>query len=263
VVTNLGAPRWLAAAGELVLIVVGILLALAIDQWREDQADAAAELESLQLLARDLGQVMEQLEEYIEVVDNTSTSAAAVFDALTGPRGEIDEAATSDYMLALILRRTMRLPRAAYTDLLSTGNLRLIRDRDLRDAVVQFYESAERSEAIFLKNTEVFVDGMATQVLVGGGLMLPRPMPPSDYTYALVSEAFSAAEEKLGANRTYDTDPFWSLDADSPEWDRVRSVSLMLARNAVLNRVLAEGLLEEAQSLHGLLAEAIDRRGTS
>ena len=263
VFSSLGAPRWLSAAGELGLIVVGILLALAIDQWREDQADEAAELESLQLLGRDLGEVSSQLEEYVNVVDNTSSSAARVFDALSGPRGEIDEAATSDFMLALILRRTVRLPRAAYTDLLSTGNLRIIRDSELRDAIVQFYESAERAEAIFLRNSEVFIDRMATDVLVEGGLILPRPVAPSEYTYAVVNQGVDVAVQKLGANRIYDADPFWELPPESPEWDQVRSISLMLARNASLNRVIAEDLLVEADNLRERLRDAIGARGTS
>jgi hypothetical protein len=37
----------------------------------------------------------------------------------------------------LTSRRTLRLGRATYTDLLSTGNLRLIRNADLRDRIVR------------------------------------------------------------------------------------------------------------------------------
>ena len=49
-------------------------------------------------------------------------------------------------------RRTIRLPTAAFTDLLSTGNLRVIQDREVRDAIVRFYEMTERSQTIIDKN---------------------------------------------------------------------------------------------------------------
>ena len=41
----------------------------------------------------------------------------------------------------LTSRRTLRLVRATYTNLVSTGNLRLIRNSALRDRIVKYYDA--------------------------------------------------------------------------------------------------------------------------
>lgn len=75
----------------------------------------------------------------------------------------------------LTVRRTLRLGRATYTDLLSTGNLRLIRNGELRDRIVRLYEANERTQAIRDRNNQEFVDRMYMIYLLDGGFVAPRP----------------------------------------------------------------------------------------
>ena len=75
----------------------------------------------------------------------------------------------------LTARRTLRLGRATYTDLLSTGNLRLIRNADLRDRIVRLYEANERVQLIRDRNNQEFVDRMYVTYLLDQGLVAPPP----------------------------------------------------------------------------------------
>ena len=62
-----------------------------------------------------------------------------------------------------------------YTDLLSTGNLRLIRNTALRDRIVNLYEYNERAQLIRDRNNQEFVDRMYMTYFVDRGLVAPRP----------------------------------------------------------------------------------------
>lgn len=52
---------------------------------------------------------------------------------------------------AMASRRTVFLDSATYVDLTSTGNLRLIRDHQVRDRIVQYFSMIERLELILEK----------------------------------------------------------------------------------------------------------------
>ena len=55
--------RLLFFAAELVLIVAGVLIALAIDEWVNDARERRTETLYLQLLARDIDEIRQRLSE--------------------------------------------------------------------------------------------------------------------------------------------------------------------------------------------------------
>ena len=60
---------------------------------------------------------------------------------------------------------------AAFSDLISTGSLRVIRNPELRDAIVQFYALADVLYEVLRKNSAVYVDSLAVDALFGQGLI--------------------------------------------------------------------------------------------
>ena len=66
---------WASFAVELILVVAGILIALAIDGWNADREDRRSERAYLELLVRDLGQIESQLQE--QIVFETGIASAA------------------------------------------------------------------------------------------------------------------------------------------------------------------------------------------
>ena len=143
---------WPRILVEGVVIVVSVLLALAADAWWEGVQEGETERTALQLLSRDLGDTVNQLQEFEELMMGATNAAMFAYTVLSGPRDAMDENAISDAIIRASSRRTVRIPSAAYTDLLSTGNLRLIEDPQLRDQVVRFYEASQRSQDIIAAN---------------------------------------------------------------------------------------------------------------
>lgn len=147
-------------------------------------------------------------------------------------------------------RRTMRLPRAGYTDLLNTGNLAEIDNRALRDSLVQFYEAAGRSQEIIEKNSALFTDQMLKDVLIASGLLMP--IPGDKESTELQRRRNVIMREIMGPNFPMRTTRLWKLPIESPELDRVVAALIQNARGAATGQLIAH-------DTHAKAAEVIRR----
>ncbi len=154
--------RWLA---ELVIIVAGVLIALWIGDVRQDRLDRATEVDYLQRLEADLQLDLDEVDRVVRHSENRVAAArrALAFmketpeaDAETGPGAAPEPGsgagagATADELALFDVIDDF--DRAGYItffsqaqstwdDLLGTGNLKLIRNRDLRQAMSRYYRS--------------------------------------------------------------------------------------------------------------------------
>ena len=126
-----------------------------------------------------------------------------------------DREATAARLSRLTSRRTLRLVRATYTDLVSTGNLRLIRNPALRDLIVKYYEDSDRRSTIIDRNNQFFVDQMYAAYLGSSGLIAPRPTNNLPASGAAMRQ-FAA---RTGFAVTEDADRLWRLAPDAPEYE--------------------------------------------
>lgn len=133
---------WRRLLGEFLVIVVGVLVALAVDAWRGDQAEAQLARQHLQALLVDLT-------EDSMMLSRMDDGLVAKREALNSLRAVAwsDLPASPDSVARLLSPSAMygwKMPEAqsaAYEELKNTGGLRLINDADLRSAIVGYYES--------------------------------------------------------------------------------------------------------------------------
>ena len=244
---------WKRTSIEAVAIVASILLAFAIDAWWAERAEERDEQESLSLIYRDLLEAQEQLRDYVSYAESASESAINAYVALSRP-GTYDQNYIKGELLR-VDRRTLRIPRAAYRDLLSTGNLRIVKDRQLRDSIVRFYENMERTELILQSNNAAYLDSLLTDSYYREGLILP--LNPNATGMAELDAANSSVFEKIPQDVRNLQDPFWQLEPDSKEWHRLRVAVLYAASVHQLGADLAEDLLDNAVSL----SDSVQSRG--
>jgi len=140
--------RVIRMGAEFLVIVIGVLVALAVDEWSSSVQERELEREYLQSLAIDLGE------------DSTAYAAALapnVEEALTALRTIVPVARgiggmPSDTVEFLRLMRESTFSvtqfeerRTTFEELLATGNLSLIRSAELRASIVSYYEHARLS----------------------------------------------------------------------------------------------------------------------
>ena len=241
-------PRknWKSYLGEAAVIVASILLAFWIDAWWAERGQAADERESLELVSRDLNAAIVQLTEFADFTEQVGTDGVRAVDALSADN-VADPLQVSRLIQSASNRKTVALPMAAYTDMVSTGTLRLVRNRDLRDGIVRFYESAEIAQRILEKNNSLFIDGHLYSFYADGLLMWR-----TDQAWGLREGqqiATRQARSALSEDFEYRPDYFWSLPTDSLEWNRLRSSLSVASHTLLMGRQYALELIEEAQSL--------------
>lgn len=217
--------RWSHVVIELLLLITGILVALAVDGWIDDRRDARLERAYLERLEQDLERNVAILDEYVDFEQQQTADGVLAYRALRGVPG-IERERVAQALSNLANRRTLRLLRATYQDLLSTGNLSLVRDPALRDAIVRLYEEADRTIAIVDRNNEVVVEQAYGQPLHQSGLVTPRF--PTNLPWLEAQLASLRDQIDLPADPA--ADRLWQLPADSPE--------LTLLANRVLRRTI-------------------------
>lgn len=238
--------RWFAA--ESLVVVTGVLLALALNAWWGARQDAAGETNYLALISRDLGQMITELEELQTFEERQLEDGFAAYRALSNQdRSAEARVLVSDVMANLTVRRTMRLTNPAYQDLLSTGNLGLIRNRALRDEMVAFYERTEREFEIHNLNNQSYVDDLFKDALFRDGLFIFRG--PARSTIQETNEADSILVAETRGGYADDPDPIWRYPYDAPAWQMVKGELLSRIRVSLYARVRARNVLAQTREL--------------
>jgi hypothetical protein len=236
--------RWAQVVLELALLILGILIALAVDGWMDDRRDARAERQYLELLVRDLDRDLAVLDEFIAYEERQVADSILAYRALGVGVAPEDREAVAVALFRLTGRRTLRLTRATYTDLLGTGNLRLIRTPALRDRIVALYEANERTLVIRDRNNQVFVDDMYLQYLLGSGLVAPRP----SNNLAAADDTGREFAERMATPVGIANDRLWQLPADAPEL-------AVLANKVWFRGLVSSGAIAHAQTMAGEIRE--------
>ena len=124
------------AIGEIILVVIGILIALQINNWNENQKDIAKEQQILLSLREEFKQNIEELKFDHEINQSSITTLVTLlnFDATKD-----FETRTIDSLLGQVFNfATFDARLGVMNDITSSGNLELIRDSKLRYALNQW-----------------------------------------------------------------------------------------------------------------------------
>ena len=135
-------------AGEFLIIVAGVLVALAVDQWRESVADRDLEAHYLERLGANLVSDTASFNWYQTVIE---TKASVLRDLvsddplsrLLGRENPMADLVHSQFLSLQPVRAT------TFQELQSTGNLKLIQDFGLRGRITEYYlEFDHKSEIL-------------------------------------------------------------------------------------------------------------------
>lgn len=126
---------------ELIVVVVGILIALGIDQTIQSRRERALERNYLLSLLEDFNGVADWLDDFGSELNSRKQSEILALTKIleTGSVTPIDTIALAYSLTLLSFNPVFPVPRATYDDLTGTGNLRVVRNRQLRSLLVDFF----------------------------------------------------------------------------------------------------------------------------
>jgi len=139
------------AAAEFLIIVVGVLVALAVDGWREDRVERGMEREYLERLLVDLQAGQDNLvEDGLQHLQGAEQNMRRVGPFLR--YGDPVPGDTTSFIAALngatqslFYRLAETYPNTAFEELWSTGGFTLITDPGIRSAIISHYSLVEAS----------------------------------------------------------------------------------------------------------------------
>lgn len=127
---------WPRLAAELVVIVLGVLIALGVDSWVSWTQDRTREVEYLERLVDDVEYDLAE----IAFVEAVATAGAAYADSLLMP-GVADGWEDAHLVGALVIASNARQPdlsRSTWQELVSSGRIGLIRSREVRTQLANY-----------------------------------------------------------------------------------------------------------------------------
>lgn len=128
----------LYAIGEIVLVVIGILIALWINNWNIEQKEEQFELELLSEFRTNLEYTIDDINTNIDYHETSINSAKNILDAFEVENNRIDTLENHYYKVALIPQ--FLITKTAYEKLKLNGT-GLIKNDSLRNEIINLYDN--------------------------------------------------------------------------------------------------------------------------
>jgi hypothetical protein len=158
----------------LILIVAGVLIALALDSWREGRQDRQQEVAYLEQLLFDLHETRERLAASIEGDSATLATVSRVVErAIAGPLPPLD---SLELPTGFSQFRPLTGTQAA---LVQSGDLRLLRSDSIRFELIAYAALIDATETI-LRHTEDLIWNSTERVILGRARYSRRMASPGD-----------------------------------------------------------------------------------
>ncbi len=136
--------NWRYALGEFAIVVLGVLAALGVDNWNSDRKDRLLEIEYIVAILEDLRKDDAATQFSMEEAETNSNLGRILLKAMDE---ETVSVAASEFVTAAARSSWLHIPtytRVTFNDLMSTGNLRLIRSNAIRASISTYYTDVEQ-----------------------------------------------------------------------------------------------------------------------
>ncbi len=243
----------LYAIGEIFLVVIGILLALQVNNWNQDRIDKANERTYLQNLKNDLKLQIDEFTFTLNAESSVGNIMNNAADFIEQGFYKTDMDSLNKMLSFVIANRSVNKYDATFEDLKSTGNIRLISNEELKRQLLEFYQSVDRADLVLQKNEivkanvrEAIIENSLANLQVGYSSGLSDYLTTSGLP---VENPINNAE----LNRTFNATILENINTDA---------GLFKLNNLITNRyfssLVTKAIIEEVKLSAEELYEAIN-----
>ena len=136
------------AIGEIVLVVMGILIALQINNWNQQRIEQNKEQVYLENIKRDLKNQLESIDLQLEIEKKYIDNTQPFLDYYYKHKKIKLDATFNQNLTVATERKTFVRTDPTYTDLISSGNIDIIKDVAFKNKLIEYYQNLERVEKI-------------------------------------------------------------------------------------------------------------------
>ena len=248
---------WFTAILELLILVIGIYMGLQVDNWVSERKDRQTETLYLELLARDVTELQQQVEAQYAFEKDKVNAAAQAYELLTSEDPSAHQVELGELLTSLSGRRTLSLSSATYEQMVSSGHLQLIRDPKLRDKLVRHFGVMKRDEAIIGKNNQDLVDDIYGPFLLQAGISMRFGRLDTEAT---LNRAAAIMAERLGPDYEPLPDVVLSRPPEAESWSDIRRNVVYRMRVATVGQAKCEDIATYMQEIADDLAAELEHR---
>lgn len=136
--------NWSYAVSELLIVVVGILIALAIDQWNDNRLERTEEVEAISRILVDVRSDLQFLEFRFKAIASKEKSLLRIRETLAGSSPSDPRSFLKDIVIGADFGWNQGLAQqSTYDDLLGSGKLGIIGDPEIRFQIATYYRYYE------------------------------------------------------------------------------------------------------------------------
>ncbi len=139
------------AIGEIILVVIGILIALQINNWNNSNIDTQKEKEYLSNLLEDIETQRLIVDKQIKHESDMRIASEKALYHLNSQNIDTD---SINIYLSNITRKTFVINDPTFQDLKTSGNILLIKNNALRNKIISFYQNLEYSALVIQVSNE-------------------------------------------------------------------------------------------------------------
>jgi hypothetical protein len=148
----------LYALGEIILVVIGILIALQLNNWNEQQKQIALEKEYYCRLLEDAVLDKEQIENLLSLTQDRLTASNQAVRLLLTDEVKKEQIGAQIHLATKAIYSDFKPNNSAYVDLKSGANLNIISDKPIIKALNQYFNKVEELKSIIMVNGKYAVD---------------------------------------------------------------------------------------------------------
>ena len=126
------------AIGEIAIIIIGVLIAFQFEDWRGERELREQEIAQLYALHADFTENVNRLQSVIDQQEEVVVSQTRLLRIIHGNQERPNEGALQKLVTDSFMFFRLEAVLGAYQSLVSSGDLRLIRDQRLRAAIAEF-----------------------------------------------------------------------------------------------------------------------------
>jgi len=131
------------AIGEIILVVIGILIALQINNWNEERKQRNLEMDYYCQLFEDVSQDAVQVNYQIEKSEERLNSANTMLQMLQSDHPTYEKVMHEALGTLSLITYTLRPNITAFEDLKSSGNLNILKDNTIKTKVTDYYSKLD------------------------------------------------------------------------------------------------------------------------
>jgi hypothetical protein len=126
------------AIGEIVLVVIGILIALQINNWNESRKETIQEQFILKRLRTDITSDLSQVSNEIVLIDKNSEELKFCIDVILQKK-EASISVFRDNLKSILNLNSFNQNKTTFDNIISSGQIEYIKNQNLTDSITKYY----------------------------------------------------------------------------------------------------------------------------